>query len=238
LQTNTLVSHVVTDAPDIRLKGAVITSASILEAVTAVNAALCRANDPIEGMSLQLYDVIDLRMLSGLMGEMFVSAMCDIHEFLRKNSSIDGYPDLLDLSTAPAKRLADSAPRSQFTNFSHGGLEVKNTFGVKKATTHISPRETRLGKLNRTLVWKAHHQLTNNLLALQSDYVDRIPQIVTVFYSEDLTPADWTLKQQPRAGSTMTSFCQTCRSGYEKLRHGLRLYRVGIGLESFLGIAE
>jgi hypothetical protein len=236
--TNTQINHHITNAPDIRLGNAVVTSASILQAVAAVNAALSRANEPIEDISFQLYDVIDLRMLSGLIGEMFVDEICDIHDFLRKNPNIDGYPDLLDLSTTSARQLADTTAIRQFLSFSHGGLEVKNTFGVKKAKTQIPPRATRLGKLKPTLVWKAHHQQTNDLVALQSDYVDRVPQIVAVFYSKDLTPADWTLKQEPRAGSTMTSFCQTRRSAFEKLRRGLRLYRVGFGLESFLGIAE
>ena len=106
---------------------------------------------------------------------------------------------------------------SDFLHYSDGGLEVKNTFGSKRTGMDLMPRHTRQGSINRRLVWKAHHRLTNYLIALQSDYLDRVPQIVRCFFSHTLSKDDWRKKAQPKEGSTMTSFTELYASGYKKL---------------------
>jgi len=239
-RSESLVSglYALADGSDIALTHHVVTCDDLVAATAAVNAALVRAGRTQGDVGLQLFDIMDLRMLSGLIGEMFVTELCRPHAFLGKNPNIDGYPDILDVSEPGlADRLREMPPVS-FLNFNSGGLEVKNTFGEKKRKIHIAHRRARLSNLKGKLVWKAHHRETNNLVALQSDFVDEIPQIVSVFFSNELVQADWTQKQQPKSGSTMTSFCQTERSAFEKLRRGLKLYRTGIGVEKFLGITE
>ena len=59
------------------------------------------------------------------------------------------------------------------------------------------------------------------MVGLQSDYIDGIPQIVAGYFASDLTVDDWTEKQQPKQGSTMTSFCQTRPSAFSKLCAGI-----------------
>ena len=230
------MEYVVTDAPAIVLANATIGGAELLKAALAVNETLRSAGQGLGDISLQLFDIMDLRMLSGLVGELFVTELCNQTEFLVRNPNIDGYPDALDVSRGGIVDTLLSLAPSAFIKFEHGGLEVKNTFGLKKARAHIELRETRLPKIQKRLVWKAHHQETNSLLALHSDYVERIPQVVSVFFSNELSQEDWTKKQNPKEGSTMTSFSQTTSGAFDKLRRGLMLYRKGIGLEQYLGV--
>lgn len=220
----------------IQLGSGSITNEQLGVAADLVNQSLKKAGLPIEGLSLDLYDVIDLRMLSGLIGEMFVSELCRVCPVLKKNPNIDGYPDLLDVSSAESQAAITTLRQEDYIKFAFGGLEVKNTFGVKKPKANIPHRSSRLSKIQRNLVWKAHHRETNNLIGLQSDYIDKVPQIIALFYSNTLEPADWTMKQQPTEGSTMTSFCQTQNSAFRKMREGIRCYQGGIGLEDFLSI--
>lgn len=166
--------------------------------------------------NLDLYDIIDLRMLSGLIGELYTDSLAEREPRLIKNPNIDGYPDLCDISDTQRNYSAD-----EYIAFPDGGLEVKNTFGVKRSGVEVGHRATRAGLVQKTLVWKAHHRTTNRLIALRSDYIDRIPQIVAGYFADNLTPDDWTEKQQPKPGSTMTSFCQTRPSAFGKLQDGL-----------------
>ncbi len=187
----------------------------LTNAASEVNRRLTESQQEVKDV-LDLYDIIDLRMLSGLIGELFSTVLAEREPRLRKNPDIDGYPDLCDISKG-----IGIWTEVDYRSFPHGGLEVKNTFGLKRPGVEVGPRQTRLGLVQRQLVWKAHHRLTNNLVALRSDYIGKVPQIVAGYYSADLTADDWTEKQQPREGSTMTSFCQTRPSAFEKLRKGL-----------------
>jgi len=198
-------------------------------AITLTNQRLTDLSIGDEAVSLELYKIIDLRMLSGLIGELFVSNLSDVVPVLFKNPSIDGYPDLLNLSSVEALNQYQSGSLDVYLNFPSGGIEVKNTFGVKKTGITYSDRDTRFSKaesgiswkIQRTLVWKAHHRETNHLLALHSDYVNQIPQIIGCFYSDELDPEDWSVKQQPKVGSTMTSFCATRPTAFAKLKRGV-----------------
>ena len=191
-----------------------------LDAATLLAAAE-RVNEQLEGSRsknlelLDIYDVIDLRMLSGLVGELFSAIVEQLDDRLIKNPNLDGYPDLCDVSNLSSPPSPDS-----FLHFAGGGIEVKNTFGLQRTTDPIPLRGERSARVQPRLVWKAHHQFTNRLLALQSDYIDGIPQVIAAFFADDLVPDDWTIKQQPKTGSTMTSFCATKASAFEKLKRG------------------
>jgi len=205
-----------------------------VKAATNVNERLRAATATTGKVKLDLYEIIDLRMLSGLMGEMFSAEVCRLDDRLMKNPNIDGYPDLCDVSMPGQRERVAKLSLEKFLAYEHGGFEVKNTFGVKKSNTHILARASRIQRIQKKLVWKAHHRETNNLFAIHSDYVDSIPQVVAGFYSDNLTEDDWTVKQQPKDGSTMTSFCQTTPSAFEKLKAGLKFYMQGIGHEQFI----
>ncbi len=207
----------------------------IVEAALKVNKKLASAQlDTAEEVPLDIYDIIDLRMLSGLIGEMFIAELSSISQGkLLKNPDIDGYPDLCDISNIKDNDIKNY-PFNYFKAYPHGGIEVKNTFGVKKPKTDLKPRDSRLGKIQKKLVWKAHHQYTNNLLALHSDYISNIPQVIGIYYANNLTISDWTITQKPKEGSTMTSFCQTETSGFIKIKQGLICFKEGIGYEHFI----
>ena len=85
-------------------------------------------------VKLDLYEIIDLRMLSGLMGEMFSTEVSKLENRLIKNPNIDGYPDLCDVSKPGKKTAINSYSISSFLAYDDGGFEVKNTFGVKKSS--------------------------------------------------------------------------------------------------------
>lgn len=209
-----------TRSEPLRLASGAIPIHSLLNAAENVNQRLRSAKSFHKIVDLDLFEVIDLRMLSGLIGEMFSLELSLTENNLLKNPNIDGYPDLCDVSPKGSREMCELSSLDFFIEYPNGGFEVKNTFGVKKQKTEIKPRTSRIGKIQKTLVWKAHHQKTNNLIALQSDYVDGIPQIIAAYFSDNLIEDDWSIKQQPKAGSTMTSFSQTRPSAFTKLKAG------------------
>jgi hypothetical protein len=206
----------------------------LAEAANNVNLRLRNAVASTGKVRLDLYEIIDLRMLSGLIGEMFSTEVSKLDNRVIKNPNIDGYPDLCDISKDGKATAIQKYALSEFLAYDDGGFEVKNTFGVKKSKTHIAQCESRIIKIQKKLVWKAHHRETNHLIAIHSDYVNKVPQIIAAFYSDQLDESDWTIKQQPKEGSTMTSFCQTTPSAFLKLKNGLKFYMDGIGYEQFL----
>ena len=215
------------NADSIRLSSGLKLSIEFLEcSILATNQRLHDLQRETSALSIDAFEVIDFRMLSGLMGEMLITKIDETSSDLEKNPNIDGYPDLLDISQksfADDVRLWRHDDNTRFIKYPHGGIEVKNTFGTKKTGSDLLPGRTRIRKINGKPDWKAHHGYTNNLLAIFSDYLDGCPQIVAAMYADDLTEADWTAKQNPKAGSTMTSFTVIKRSGWDKLRAGLRL---------------
>jgi len=177
-------------------------------------------------MALDVFEIIDFRMISGLIGELFAVEVAKAVPWLKKNPNIDGYPDLLNLSTPDARKEFENGLNGRidlFIDFKYGGYEVKNTFGTKKAGSDLQYGSSRIGKINKKLDWKAHHQKTNNLIGLHSDFDNGKPQIFALSFSSRLGMCDWKEKQQPKEGSTMTSFSVIESSGWSKMRDGIRI---------------
>lgn len=216
----------VDDTPIVLASGLQVEVSEIRDAVDAVNSKLRQLADTTSSIAFNIFEVLDFRMLSGMVGESLVSGMASATPGLERNPNIDGYPDLMDVSKpryrSDVAKWRESNMR-EFIAYPHGGIEAKNTFGTKKAKSDLLPGEQRIERINKKLDWKAHHRSTNHLLASLSDFIDDCPQIVAVMYSDELTEADWAVKQNPREGSTMTSFSVIKTSGCEKLRRGLRL---------------
>lgn len=231
---------VVEDDPIVLDSGLRLKVSEIRDAVDAVNSTLRQLADTTSSIAFNIFEVLDFRMLSGMVGESLVSALATMIPALDRNPSIDGYPDLLDVSKpeyqSDVARWRESNMR-EFIAYLHGGIEVKNTFGTKKAKSNLLPGEQRIERVNKKLDWKAHHRSTNHLLASLSDFVDECPQIVAVMYSDELTEEDWAVKQNPKEGSTMTSFSVIKASGCEKLRQGLRLCLDDPRYRAFLSVA-
>lgn len=165
-------------------------------------------------------------MLSGMLGEALITIINKSNPNLEKNPHIDGYPDLVDVSSIDnlsffSSPFISDTIRSRFNNYKFGGIEIKNTFGVKSSGRKLEKGDTRLGNINKKLDWKAHHTNTNYLLGIFSDFIDGTPQIVAAFYSDKLTSLDWKTKQNPKIDSAMTSFSTIERTGWEKMKSNM-----------------
>ncbi len=232
---------IVDDSPIALPSGLEVGMPALLAAVEAVNLSLSRVARNTSQMAINLFEVLDFRVLSGLVGEFLVAELASLEQSLLKNPNIDGYPDLLDVSRPIY--LEDVAAwidhdRAQFIAYRHGGIEVKNTFGVKRPGEDLLQGERRIGQILDALDWKAHHTETNFLLATFSDFVDGAPQIVAAMYSDSLSETDWRAKSNPSPGSTMTSFSVIAASGRNKLMAGLRICADDPIYKAFFGIGQ
>lgn len=208
----------------IRLSDINVSMDTVLEAITTTNQKLRAIADSTREMSIDIFQILDLRTLSGTVGETFVGEMSKACPKLKKNPSIDGYPDLCQYATPEMEHyFKDYASQDSAEPFRYGGIEVKDTFGYKKQGIDLFDGEPRIGRIQERLQWKAHHQKTNHLLGLYSDYIDGYPTIVAAFYSECLVPTDWTVRAEPKVDSAMTSFSTLQKSGFAKMRAGMRV---------------
>ncbi len=210
--------QIISDVP-IVLSHVTLPMSTVISAINATNRKIQLIAESTARLSLDVFKVLDLRTLSGAVGETFVSEMSRICPELRKNPSIDGYPDLVQCTT---KEMHDYfnyyAAHDSKEPFLYGGIEIKDTFGYKKPNTDLFIGEQRVARIQKRLQWKAHHQQTNHLLGLYSDYINGCPTIVAAFYSDKLEPSDWSVKAEPKGNSAMTSFSTLQISGFEKMK--------------------
>lgn len=215
--------RVISDDP-IQLSNVSVTMDVVLAAIESTNQKLQAISDSTRAMNLDVFRIIDLRTLSGAVGETFVGEMSTIYPYLKKNPSIDGYPDLCQCANEEMLRYFNQyASQDSTETFRFGGIEVKNTFGYKNQGIDLFDGEQRIGRIKDRLEWKAHHQKTNHLLGLYSDYIHGYPTVVAAFYSDELVPSDWTVRAEPKGDSAMTSFSTLQKTGFAKMRAGMRL---------------
>lgn len=196
----------------------------IIAAINNTNNKFKEISDQTRALSLDIFQIMDLRILSGIIGETFVIELSKLVPSLKKNPSIDGYPDLLQVVTTKMKHsFEEYSSKESKDEFPYGGIEIKNTFGYKKNKIDLLDGEQRILHIQPYLQWKAHHQKTNHLLGFFSDYINGYPTIAAAFYSDQLTASDWTTKENPREGSAMTSFCTITKEGYNKMLSGMIL---------------
>lgn len=227
---------IISDEP-IQLSNTNVTVETILKAIISTNTKLKNIADSTDKMALNIFKILDLRTLSGTVGETFVGELSTIYPLLKKNPSIDGYPDLCQCSTNEmVKYFNEYASQDSTEPFRYGGIEVKDTFGYKNQGLDLFDGEQRIGRIQKRLQWKAHHQKTNHLLGLYSDYIDGYPTIVAAFYSDELVPNDWTVRAEPKGDSAMTSFSTLQVSGFEKMRAGMRICLNDAKYLNFFGV--
>lgn len=168
---------------------------------------------------VDIFRILGMRNLSAFIGELFVISIAkeSNHIFL-KNPHQDGYPDLL-LMDDQGKRIFEILKRqgklrekSPFSPFANGGVEVKATCGSvpspkKCASMGIEKPDIGDTRINimQSYDWKAHHRETNNLIGILWDFHDHIPQIVAVFFGNNLTENDWGKIVQPKEGGGRTT---------------------------------
>lgn len=217
------MDYKIIDNSPIELNNLEIQVSELLIAIQNVNLKFEEIYYETSRMQLDIFDVLDFRNLSGMVGESFVKELATLNNNLAKNPSMDGYPDLVQISTPEMKKYFSNCDYEGFKKFKYGGIELKNTFGTKKSKVDLIKGEQRIDYINNKLDWKAHHRETNNLIALQSDYVNGVPKIVALYYSDTLIPDDWQEKLNPKGESAMTSFSTIGKSGFIKLQEGLKI---------------
>ena len=82
---------------------------------------------------INLFKITDFRVLSGVIGELLAEELASRNKNLKKNPSLNGYPDLLNLFTKESSIFFKKCSQSDFINYKYGGFEVKNSFGSKKS---------------------------------------------------------------------------------------------------------
>ena len=142
----------------IELSNISISTEDILTAINSTNQKLRSIADHTKELSLNIFEVLDLRTLSGAVGETFVGEMTRTVPTLRKNPSIDGYPDLVQCATPEMITYFETyASQDSKESFRYGGIEVKNTFGYKKNRHRFIRRRTE----NRAYQQKAGMESTS-----------------------------------------------------------------------------
>ncbi|MDM8549618.1 helix-turn-helix transcriptional regulator [Desulfobacterales bacterium HSG2] len=188
--------------------------------------------DKIDGFEVNISEILGMRNLSALIGELFVISFAkESGGLFLKNPHQDGYPDLLLMDEKGKKvieqlktqnRLKEKTPFSPFLN---GGLEVKATCGdvptpkecAKKRLEKPDVGDQRIAFL-KSYNWKAHHRETNNLIGLLWDFIDRKPRIVAAFFCSSLEENDWGKIVKPRSkGGRTTSVSIMTRKGVKKM---------------------
>ncbi|WP_374718214.1 hypothetical protein [Neobacillus sp.] len=217
------MNYKILDNSPIKLSNLEIEVDELLTALQNTNRKFEEIYFETKKLKLDIFSIIDFRNLSGIVGEAFAKELAHLNKKLAKNPSLDGYPDLVQISTPEMKSYFDSCEYEDFKKFKYGGVEVKNTFGTKKSNSDLLVGEQRINYINRKLDWKAHHRETNFLIALLSDYINGVPKIVALCYSDNLIPEDWQKKQNPKVGSAMTSFSTIEKSGVAKLKQGIKI---------------
>ena len=86
--------RIINNSP-IRLSHMAVSMEQVLEAIESANHKLKAISDYTKELSLDIFRILDLRTLSGAVGETFVGEMSRIVPGLMKNPSLDGYPDLV-----------------------------------------------------------------------------------------------------------------------------------------------
>ena len=188
--------------------------------------------DEINDFKVDIFSILGMRNLSAFIGELLVLEIAEkLPKLLMKNPHQDGYPDLLLLSKSgkkEIKRIRDQnlmLDKAPFSPFIAGGIEVKATCGAipsakdfnKKGIKRCGIGDQRIDFM-KSYDWKAHHQETNNLLGILWDFINGIPRIVSVFYSNELTKDDWGEIVTPKkGGGRTTSVSIMTRRGIKKM---------------------
>lgn len=189
--------------------------------------------DKFATFDVDVFGILGMRNLSAFVGELFAASIIKHSDGLfLKNPHQDGYPDLLAMNKEGKRLWAQLQPRLRekqpFSPFANGGIEVKATCGsvptpaqsIKKNVIKPDIGDQRISVL-RGYDWKAHHRDTNNLLGILWDFIDGVPRIVAVFFSNTLTTNDWGVIIQPKAGGGRTTSVSIMpRTGVRKMYDG------------------
>ena len=138
-------------------------------------------------LPFSLYQSIDLKTLSAIVGAVFVGDLADQVGAI-VNPIEKGHPDII-----PA--YGHNATEAQLRNYP-SGLEIKVTVGNVSTGSNLQPGTPRINQLTG-ITWQAHHREVKSLLGLAIDFAGTLhdgknyPVITGVFYANNLTEDDW-----------------------------------------------
>ncbi|MGD0088535.1 MAG: helix-turn-helix transcriptional regulator [Planctomycetota bacterium] len=160
--------------------GFTVSSQHILESANATAIQL-------QALPFSLYQSIDLKTLSSIVGAVFVGLLAD-QVGAMVNPIEKGHPDIIPTE-------GRNATEAQLRNYPNG-LEVKSTVGNVEKGSNLQPGTPRIGCLTG-LTWQAHHREVRRLLGLAVDFAGRTkgakryPVITGCFYTDALDVEDW-----------------------------------------------
>lgn len=182
----------------------IITNENLLNAIYFCNNAIRILDEQTRQFDINIFEVLGMRNLSGMVGEYFAKSVERFSEGnLHSNLHQDGYPDLLRTNTIQRLSYYRSLftevegkkypkDKTLFSPFKYNGIEVKATCGCTPPAS-VMPKPL-IGEQHISKVisfdWKAHHRETNNLLSIFWDFIDEVPTVVACFYRNDLTIDD------------------------------------------------
>ncbi len=152
-----------------------------------IRIAAISAAKQLELLPFSLFQSIDLKTLSSIVGAVFAGFLAS-----RVNAIVNpiekGHPDII-----PSAGI--SATEAQLRNYPQG-LEVKVTVGNVKTRADLQPGEPRVTSLTG-ITWQAHHREVESLLGLVIDFAGapqkgkQFPIITGAFFTDELTANDW-----------------------------------------------
>ena len=189
--------------------------------------------DKFAQFDVDVFGILGMRNLSAFIGEIFAAAIIKHSNGLfLKNPHQDGYPDLLLMDKNGLKLWADLKNRTRekqpFSPLQNGGIEIKATCGGVPTPAVCARRGIEKPDIGDQRIqvlqgydWKAHHRDTNNLMGILWDFIDGVPRIVSVFFANNLTIAEWGAIVQPKeGGGRTTSVSIMTRVGVRKMYDG------------------
>jgi hypothetical protein len=213
----------------------IISNEQLLDSIRFCNSAICTLDEQTKQFDINIFEVLGMRNLSGMVGEYFAKSVQRYSNgSLHSNLHQDGYPDLLLTNTHERLAYYQSLytemngkkyphDKALFSPFKYGGVEVKATCGSTPSASHIPKPligEQRIDIVNK-FDWKAHHRETNNLLSIFWDFIDEVPTVAGCFYRNDLIIDDWGKIVQPtESGGRTTSVSIMSSSGIKKMCQG------------------
>lgn len=189
--------------------------------------------DKFAEFEVDVFSILGMRNLSAFVGEVFARSLSKYSDgLLISNPHQDGYPDLLLMDENGRsdwenlrENLKDKKPFSPFIN---GGIEIKATCGSVPTPAVCKRRgieKPSMGDQRIHLLqgydWKAHHRDTNNLIGIFWDFIDGVPRIAALFYSQSLSHDDWGKIIRPKDGGGRTTSASIMnRKGVKKMYDG------------------
>lgn len=149
--------------------------------------AAVMTSNQLQALPFTLFQSIDLKALSGIVGAFFGSHLSKkVGAIL--NPIEKGHPDIIP-------RSGQNASEAQLRNYPDG-LEIKSTVGNVAKGSNLQAGEDRLSVLTG-LTWQAHHQEVKRLLGLVIDFGGQVydgrhfPIITAAFYADNLETENW-----------------------------------------------